>query len=224
MDTVESRSYSRNSGRISLETETGSPSRRTARAAVCWFEAFANEKRKQMAKDSTRARRTRRTSSAISRELGRRRTFPPAPILSAIPQRRSRGTSGGSTRTLKSYSFGRFCLAISIRSSKPAVVTRPTRAPRRSSRLLVPTVVPWTISSFRASAPPRSSRIPSTMPRPGSSGVEKTLAMRTSPSSMTTQSVNVPPVSTPMRMGFAAPSPSRRGGVSRKSLASGGSF
>ena len=39
------------------------------------------------------------------------------------------------------------------------------------------------------------------IPRAGSSGVEKTLVMRISPSAVVTQSVKVPPVSTPIRIG-----------------------
>src|SRR5208337_2713218 len=45
-----------------------------------------------------------------------------------------------------------------------------------------------------------SRRTPSRMPREASSGVEKTLRILTSPRSRTTQSVNVPPVSTPKRI------------------------
>ena len=49
---------------------------------------------------------------------------------------------------------------MAIVSSKPAVVTKATRAPLRSSMVLVPTVVPWRTSSGfagRRSAPKPSS-------------------------------------------------------------------
>src|SRR5262245_13774783 len=75
-----------------------------------------------------------------------------------------------------------------MRSRMPPLVTSATGAPRRSSRALVATVVPWASRSGRS--PARAERMASA----GSSGVDRTLA--TLPS-CATRSVNVPPVSTP---------------------------
>src|SRR4051794_9064420 len=81
-------------------------------------------------------------------------------------------------------------------SAKPSFVTSATRAPRRSSRALVATVVPWAKTVGRADPAGRTAAAPARTASPGSSGVDGSLA--TDPSSPTT-SVNVPPVSTPMR-------------------------
>src|SRR5215467_8938308 len=78
-------------------------------------------------------------------------------------------------------------------SARPAVVTRATGAPRRSSTALVATVVPWASRSGRSAA----ARAPA-MARDGSSGVDSTLPTRPAAS---TRSVNVPPVSTPTSTG-----------------------
>jgi hypothetical protein len=83
-------------------------------------------------------------------------------------------------------------------SSKPAVVTNATRAPLRSSRLLVPTVVPCS-NTISPEQPLRETAC--AMDCEGSSGVENTFTMRNRPRSIQTQSVNVPPVSTAIRDG-----------------------
>ena len=76
------------------------------------------------------------------------------------------------------------------------MVTSVTSAPRRSSSALVATVVPWHITSgVRPS--PASVADPGRRTAPaGSAGVDGTFAIE--PSAATT-SVNVPPVSTPIR-------------------------
>ena len=76
------------------------------------------------------------------------------------------------------------------------MVTSATGAPVPSSRALVATVVPWA-SERRALRRPATADARAATARPGSSGVDSTLAMR--PSSPTT-SVKVPPVSAPTRM------------------------
>src|SRR5438105_12042996 len=89
----------------------------------------------------------------------------------------------------------------------PAVVSTPTRAPLRSTRAFVATVVPCTRRSVSARSPGRSRPTsparrpsPSMIPRDGSSGVEADLARATRPVSSTeTRSVNVPPTSMPIR-------------------------
>jgi hypothetical protein len=87
----------------------------------------------------------------------------------------------------------------------PAVATSPTRAPRRSRTAFVPMVVPWPKRSVRWSIAGRptpavsaSSLSPASTPATGSSLADKTFALRWFPCRSTrTQSVNVPPMSTP---------------------------
>src|SRR5438445_2749818 len=101
----------------------------------------------------------------------------------------------------------------------PSVVSTPTRAPLRSTRAFVATVVPCTRRSVSASNPGRSRPTsparrpsPSMIPRDGSSGVEADLARATRPASSTeTRSVNVPPTSMPIRY----TPPSGRAGAAR---------
>src|SRR5580704_5308273 len=81
-------------------------------------------------------------------------------------------------------------------SSKPAVVTKATRAPLRCSSVLVPTVVPCSKMTAPTGLTCASA---SAIACDGSPGVEKTFAMRSFPRSTQTQSVKVPPVSTAMR-------------------------
>src|ERR1019366_4210488 len=83
-------------------------------------------------------------------------------------------------------------------SSNPAVVTNATRAPLRSSRLLVPTVVPCS-STIGPEQPLRETA--SAMDCEGSSGVENTFTMRNRPLPPQTQWERVPPVSTAIRDG-----------------------
>src|SRR5438477_1781779 len=83
-----------------------------------------------------------------------------------------------------------------MESSKPSVVTKATRAPRRCSSELVPTVVPCS-STMAELRPVRCTA--STMACEGSPGVENTFSIRRRPFSTHTQSVKVPPVSTATR-------------------------
>src|SRR5262249_5010310 len=103
----------------------------------------------------------------------------------------------------------------------PSVVSMPTVAPLRSSKALVATVVPWTISSVSARNRVRSSDTsaaskssPSITPIDGSEGVEADFASVTRPwSSTATRSVNVPPTSIPMRNTSATLSRARGAGA-----------
>lgn len=100
---------------------------------------------------------------------------------------------------------------ISRMSRKPSVVIRAVRAMFPVTRALVAAVVPWTMRSISpmkasrlsekaAAASPRAPRTPAEK----SSGVEGDLNSRSPPaSSMTTQSVKVPPVSMQTRNNFA---------------------
>ena len=92
----------------------------------------------------------------------------------------------------------RFVRPISIRSRKPAVVTTATRAPRRSSTALVPTVVPWTrrrtsrLAMSSAWSPDRTAAA-------SWRGRDGTLVTTTRPvrESTAVRSVKVPPTSMP---------------------------
>ncbi len=88
--------------------------------------------------------------------------------------------------------------------SWPRVMSSPVRAPRRWTSVLVPIVVPWTNATVRRSSAPTSrssasavSRTQVTTPSAGSSGVVRAFVVSLRPRSLsTTQSVNVPPMST----------------------------
>ena len=94
---------------------------------------------------------------------------------------------------------------ISSTSRKPRVVMTPIFGPRRSSNVLVPTVVPCTIEP--SGAPP-SARRPLRKPDASSPRRDGTFAVGTCARSTSKQnrSVNVPPTSTPttMRASFMA--------------------
>ncbi len=94
-----------------------------------------------------------------------------------------------------------------MRSRKPSVVTNAVRAPRRSRRALVATVVPCEITSASPAAIDALASAAIT-PADWSAGVDGTLATRMPSSSTTTTSVKVPPTSTPTR---AIPLPSGPG-------------
>src|SRR5438094_465203 len=92
-----------------------------------------------------------------------------------------------------------------IASSWPCVVIRPTRAPFLWMSAFVPTVVPWvstaiSLQNCSNESPSRSAatRIAAIMPSAKLPGVEGALvAVMPPPRPSTTQSVNVPPMSTP---------------------------
>ncbi len=191
------RSYSRNSGSISWEIESGLPRSPNAAATRASFFAI-REREEQRDRDRLRAGCAvpPRARALIPLLTGSSSVRPSASILSSTPKRISRSTSGGIRSKKKSYRRGRACRPISITSSNPAVVTRATRAPFRSSSAFVPTVVPCSsVMPTRAPILPSASAIA----REGSSGVENTFRVLSSPCSTQTQSVNVPPVSMAMR-------------------------
>src|SRR5438093_3330352 len=106
--------------------------------------------------------------------------------------------SGRTNVGTKSAGMLRLVRPISIRSRKPAVVRIATRAPRRSSTALVPTVVPWTSRRTWRPAMPRASR-PARTAAASFRGSDGTLVTTTRPvaSSTAVRSVNVPPTSIP---------------------------
>ena len=85
-------------------------------------------------------------------------TEPSAASRSATSKRCLRSTTGlGRTKVgTKSAGILRLVRPISMRSRKPAVVRTATRAPRRSSTALVPTVVPCTRRRTSRAAMPRA--------------------------------------------------------------------
>src|SRR2546426_1542308 len=93
------------------------------------------------------------------------------------------------------YSSRRVCRPMTSTSSKPSVVRRAVRAPLRSSNAFVATVDPCMTSA--APEMPAFS-IPFMMASSGCCGVESSLNISILPSWITTKSVNVPPVSTPI--------------------------
>src|SRR5439155_11214414 len=89
---------------------------------------------------------------------------------------------------------GRCCRPISSTSSKPAVVTRVTRAPFRSSSAFVATVEPC---RTRVPRPHRARASAASTAAAGSPGVDGSLNASRRPPLHATTSVNVTPVSMP---------------------------
>src|SRR5437899_4208111 len=135
-------------------------------------------------------------------------------MRSRTPMMRSRGTNGSGLvihvtcliSSADSPSTRPMARIISVVSSKPLVVMKPTLQPLCVISALVATVLPclnsvvWP-SSSDVSMPTvcAASTTASITPREKSSGVVDALAVQTSPSlPITTTSVNVPPVSTPI--------------------------
>ena len=89
---VDARSYSRNSGRIRCDAETGIPSCSSAASTRFSVPGLANEKSSDMATASAPLARTASTSASSSSSLGSRSASPSALTRSATPKRSSRGT------------------------------------------------------------------------------------------------------------------------------------
>ena len=102
-------------------------------------------------------------------------------------------------------------------SRKPAVVTKPVRAPRRSSRALVATVVPCTSNCNAPGATPARSSAASTA-RSGADRSDSTLTARVDASavSYTIRSVKVPPTSMPTNTLTIGHRPAGRCGTCRQ--------
>ena len=189
---MENRSYSLNSATTSAEADTGTPRSRRSRSASARSAAgSAYEYIKQTATASAPwSRATAATEAATASSSSSR----PAAGTST-PSRISGSASGGGRSANGSYSEGRSWRAISISDSKPASVNSSVRAPRRSSRALVATVVPCSRSA-RASAG-TAAPAPAITPSLWSWGVDGTFpTVMAAPSHMAT-SVNVPPTSIP---------------------------
>ena len=102
MTTVEVRSYSRNSGRISCEIESGTSIAFKALVTASSFLALAKENRSEMAMDCGFAAVTRAASERNSSGLGSVKISPSAEVRSWIPKRRSLGTRGSMRSKKKS--------------------------------------------------------------------------------------------------------------------------
>ena len=133
---------------------------------------------------------------ATSRSSRGVRIEPSAATRSVTSKRRSSGTSGGGRCWDSAYSAGRFWRPIARMSRNPLVVMRAQRAPRCSRSAFVAVVVPCAMA---AASPAPSNRTPSFTARLWSSGVVAVLRMTGAPPFRHTKSVNVPPVSIPMR-------------------------
>ena len=131
---------------------------------------------------------------------------------SGTSRRHGRGTRGGGISRKMSYNSYFRSRPISSTSAKPAVVISPVGAPLRSISALVNSVVAWITLPMRSSAiPDRSTSFhnPSMVPRAGSSGVVLSFHITALPldGSITTISVNVPPMSMPRESGASAGAP-----------------
>ena len=131
--------------------------------------------------------------------------------LSCTSMHCDRGTSGRIGGALILYIAMRLPRPTTSTSLWPAVTRTASRAPSRSSAVLVATVVPCTMRpSLLASTPRRL--IPARMPSDWLRGVEGVFKTRSLPpaGSNSTRSVNVPPTSTPSQSIPSASSTSMR--------------
>ena len=190
------RSYSRTSGSTALESDTwasGSASR-TASPTRC--SCSGCRKREQQADrdglDLRLPQRRRRPRPASPRRAAPARRRAPSARARRSAGRGAPARAGGGARGRRGA--GRAWRPISRTSRKPSVVTSAVRAPRRSRRAFVATVIPWA----NAAISPRSAASTTAMtPSDWSSGVDGTFAVTTRPSTSAARSVNVPPTSTP---------------------------
>ena len=123
-----------------------------------------------MAMDSAPEIWMRLHKSFSSASEGWTRMLPSGAVRSLIPKHNSLGTSGRGTGGDQLYKSVLAWRPMAIVSSNPAVVTKATREPLRSSRMLVPTVVPWRTSGAVAGD---ACRTASKTAFSGSAGVEK---------------------------------------------------
>ena len=170
---VEKRSYSRNSGSTSLESEHLDARQGLAKSSPTRSLVRRVEEREEEA-DGDRVHIGRAHGLEPPRRRPRRARAPrrPGPTRSRTVKRSSRGTSGSggaaSGRRARARSVG----AISITSRKPSVVTSAVRAPRRSRSAFVATVVPWAKAAIEAPSMEISSSA-AIAPADWSAGVER---------------------------------------------------
>jgi len=139
-------SYSRNSGQISEEIDTGMPWREPAEFRHSHFMSGIKKGEEQGDDHSLDVPLPEVINDAENGVLIQRHDDRPSlSIRSKTPFRKYLGTRGGglSAPKSKAASFGLATRRISRTSSKPAVVMSPTLAPLPSTMALVPMVVPW---------------------------------------------------------------------------------
>src|SRR6266480_2912681 len=211
------RSYSPHFGAMSTEHETNTWGARSriisfTRNSCC---EYLNDQRKQTAIAWTSWATRRWMASTTFASLSGTTTSPKQSTRSDTPSIRRFGTIGtgfwlsGKCTTLRMWRdvTPREPRMMWMASSWPRVVIRPTRAPFLWMRVFVPTVVPCvstaTSRQNRSKESPRrsaASRIAAIMPSAKSPGVDGDLVAMIRPRrSSATQSVNVPPMSTPTR-------------------------
>src|ERR1700724_2789431 len=106
MTTVEVRSYSRNSGRIWWEIESGTRKGSSVLATASSFCGFAKEKSREIATDCGLAAPICAARERSSSPVGDLRISPSLAVRSLIPKRRSFATSGAMRSKKKSRSWG----------------------------------------------------------------------------------------------------------------------
>src|SRR5262245_38855794 len=135
---------------------------------------------------------------------------------SRIGRRRRRGTNGSGSSMLWSYCSNRFSWRISTTSLKLSVVSRAVLAPFLSISAFVAKVVPWMMTDTVPGSMPASVMTAcnaDSTPSSGARNVVRVFAVnRRSPTSSAT-SVNVPPMSTPIRAEWVLSGVSTRGNL-----------
>ena len=210
------RSYSPMRGASSCERVTCTPGNSSAASSPMrrsWRGSMIDQSNDTATASTSRSRSRRSARRAWSSSSGSS-TLPYASTRSRTPTMLRRGSSSvgfsqcaASVRNCSSMPITLLPRAIGTVASKPAVVMRPMRAPPPVSNALIPTVVacarrsaPWSAVSSVRSMVRAAFSMELQMPTPRSSRVDNALPTPTRPvASMMTQSVNVPPVSTPMR-------------------------
>ena len=209
------RSYSPGLAISSWAHETNTPGAISSTIAFTRrsWSGLTKPQRKLMAIASTPSSTSSAMAVRASSSFSGRKTSPAQSTRSETSLISPGGTIGSGLRwreTCSSRSIGRPAerpneRIISRASPWPRVVIRPVRAPRICTSTLVPTVVPCSSRSVwesSSSTPRPARRAPSSTaamkPSEKSGGVEEAFARVSVPdSSMITQSVNVPPMSTP---------------------------
>ncbi len=211
------RSYSPHLGAISVEQETNRFGAifRIISFTSCSCRGYLNDQRKQTPIASAPCSTSRRIAASAWDSLSGTTTSPKQSTRSDTPSIRRFGTIGTgfwlegkwTTLAMSRDETPREPRMIWIASSCPRVVIRPTFAPFLWISAFVPTVVPWvstaiSLQNCSNESPRRSAatRIAASMPSAKLPGVEGALVAVMRPErSSTTQSVNVPPMSTPTR-------------------------
>jgi len=211
------RSYSPRTGAMSQENAVNrpSPSPLTISCTRRSCRSLTKDHRNETARDSTPAAMRLSTAPATSASSRATTMSPSRSMRSLTPRISSLGMMGAGLASLEEWTSSRSCSPAILEytrptirlSSCPCVVMRPVRAPPRSSIALVAWVVPWTNIVVRSSnspvdIPSDAALTPTASSTPSwrDPRVVSDLEMLRSPRPpTTTQSVKVPPMSTPIR-------------------------